>query len=198
MSRNVIFAGVGLFLGLGLVFAYFLTRPYSYRGSLIDPAIAAADFSLPAGAGKSFRLSDQTGKVVLMFFGYTHCTDICPASMSELKQLREKLGDQASDIQVVFITVDPQRDTPDVVSKYAAGFDPSFVGLSGSEADLSPVWKDYGIFYEYGQKDANGDYEVTHTSRIYLVDRSGNLRLTYTFGTPVDDILQDVRFVLKH
>ncbi|MBE0696946.1 MAG: SCO family protein, partial [Anaerolineaceae bacterium] len=91
----------------------------------------------------------------------------------------------------------PQRDTPDKIGKYAAAFDPNFIGLSGSEAELDPVWKSYGVYHEITQSKSSAGYLVNHSSRIYLIDPAGNLRLTYTFGTPVDNILQDIRHVLK-
>jgi protein SCO1/2 len=196
MSRNLILAGVGALVGLALIAALVLARPYSYRGSLIDPPVPAADFTLTDGEG-AFSLSDQRGKLVLLFFGYTTCPDVCPATLGEMKQVRARLGDQAEDVRFVFITVDPQRDTPERISRYAAAFDPTFFGLTGSEAELEPVWEGYFVYRKITPQGSAAGYLVDHSARIYLIDPSGNLLLTYSFGTPVDDILQDVRHVLK-
>lgn len=196
--RNLILAGIGVTLGLVLVAAIVLARPYTYRGSLIDPAVPAADFTLTSGSGEPFHLGDQRGKVVLLFFGYTTCPDVCPATLGEMKQVVARLGKQAEGVQVVFITVDPQRDTPQKIGQYAAAFDPTFVGLSGSEAELTPVWASYGVYRAIVETTSAAGYLVDHSARTYLVDPAGNLRLTYTFGTPVDEILSDVRYVLKH
>jgi protein SCO1 len=197
MSRNLILAGMGALLGLVLIAVLVFARPYTYRGSLIEPPVPAADFTLTSGSGAPFQLSAQHGKLVLIFFGYTTCPDVCPATLGEMKQVRSRLGSQANNVQFVFITVDPQRDTPDRTGKYAAAFDPHFIGLSGSEAELTPVWKDYGVYREITQNESAAGYLVNHSARIYLIDPAGSLRLTYTFGTPVDDILEDVRHVLK-
>ena len=205
MSRSVLWAGVGMILGLAAIFAGFtLTRPYSFRGSLIDPPVPAADFTLTDSQGIDFTLSDQTGSLVLVFFGYTTCPDVCPATLGEMKQVRQRLladsrlGDTADAVRYVFITVDPQRDTPDRMGKYTATFDPAIIGLTGTEEQLELVWKSYGVYRAISETDSAAGYLVDHTARIYLIDQGGNLRLTYAFGTPVDDLLQDVRYLLKN
>lgn len=197
MSRNLILAGVGALLGLALIAAAVIARPYTYNGSLIEPPTPAQDFTLTSGDGSLYRLSDQKGKVVLLFFGYTTCPDVCPATLSEMKQMRDRLGDQADKVEFVFITVDPQRDTPERIGQYAAAFDPSITGLSGTEAELEPVWNGYWVYRSISKQESAAGYLVDHSARTYLIDKSGNLRLTFAFGTPVDDILQDVRHVLK-
>lgn len=195
--RNLLLAGIGVALGLALVGLIVLARPYTYRGSLIEPPVPAADFTLTSSSGEPFHLSDQRGKVVLMFFGYTTCPDVCPATLGEMKTVRNRLGDQAEGMQFVFITVDPQRDTPEKIGQYAAAFDPTFIGLSGSEAELEPVWASYGVYRAISETGSAAGYLVDHSARTYLIDQDGNLRLTFVFGTPVDDILSDVRHVLK-
>ena len=136
--------------------------------------------------------------MVLLFFGFTSCPDVCPTTLSDFKQVRQRLGKDADRVSFVFITVDPDRDTPERMAKYASGFDPSFIGLSGDEAQLGPVWKAYGVYRQLKKASADDTaYEVEHSTQLYLVDASGNLRLTYSYGTPVDDLLQDIRFLLK-
>lgn len=198
MKRNLILAGVGLALGLGLMAAFFFLRPYQYHGSLIQEDYAAPDFALPDGDGGEFRLSEQRGDLVLIFFGYTYCPDVCPTTLSAMRQLHRALGRNAEQVKVVFITVDPERDTPAKAAEYARYFNPAFYGLSGDSEQLAGVWKDYGVFYQLN-KDSPDDetYTVDHSSQVYLIDQGGNLRLTYSFGTPVEQILEDVRHLLR-
>lgn len=198
MRRDVLFVTAGVVLGLGLVAALFFMRPYQMRGSVIQQPVAAPDFALVNAQGEAFRLSEQRGKVVMLFFGYTYCPDVCPTTLSDLKQVRKRLGKNADGVQVVFVTVDPERDTPEKVGGYAAGFDPSFVGLSGSEADLEPVWKAYGVYHKANKKSPEDtNYTVDHSAQLYVIDKAGNLSVTYAFGTPVDDLLQDTKYLLK-
>jgi protein SCO1/2 len=198
MRRTFFWIGLGLLMGFALAVGLYLTRPYALRGSAIQQPFAAPDFSLPDGRGGQYRLSEQQGRLVLIFFGYTSCPDVCPATLSEMKQIRQRLGADAGQVEFVFITVDPERDLPEKISTYASAFDPSFVGLSGSPEQLEPVWKAYGVYHQANKKTpTDAQYAVEHSSRIYLVDTAGNLRLTYAFGTAVDDILQDVRHLLK-
>jgi len=203
MSRTVLLAGVGLVLGLALAAAFALNRPYTFRGSVIDPAVPAADFTLTGARGENFTLSSQAGSLVLIFFGYTTCPDVCPATLGEMREIRRRLqadprlARQAESIRYVFITVDPQRDTPERIGAYAASFDPAFIGLTGSEAELEPVWKSYGVYRAVRETASAAGYLVDHTARVYLIDQAGSLRLTYPFGTPVDDMLQDIRYLLK-
>jgi protein SCO1/2 len=143
-------------------------------------------------------LSALRGKVVLLYFGYTSCPDVCPTTLADLRQVRSMLGDKGQDVQVVFITVDPDRDTPDRLQSYVSAFDPSFLGLGGSLSDLEPVYRSYGVYREIDKNgDSAGGYSVTHTARVYLIDPQGNLRLTYSFGTLPEDIAHDIRVLLK-
>ncbi len=182
-----------LLVVLGVMF----TRPYTLRGSVIENPSPAPDIVLASGSGQEFRLSEQRGRITLIFFGFTHCPDVCPATLGEMKQLIERLGEKAGEINFVFITVDPQRDTPDVVGRYTALFSPDIIGLTGSEGQLQTVWDAYGVYREIQDTGSEGNYQVAHSARTYLVDKHGNLRLTYAFGTPVADMEQDLRHLLK-
>lgn len=172
-------------------------RPYEFKGTTyVDPA-AAPDFELARADGGRLRLGDLRGQVVLMFFGFTSCPDVCPTTLAEAKQILESLGDRANQVAFLFITVDPERDTPEVLGDYVSAFHPAIVGLTGDAEELAAVWKAYGIFV---QREALGDsaesYTVTHTARVFAVDTEGNLRASYTFGTPYEDILQDVEYLI--
>lgn len=198
MRRYMMYLILGVLLGLALIAGVAMATPYTLRGSALVPPPPAPDFTLTAGDASPWQLSDQKGRLVLVFFGYTTCPDVCPATLAEMQQMRERLGEErARDVQVVFITVDPERDTPERIGKYVAGFDPSFVALSGSEAELQPVWDAYGVFREINPNSTGSGYLVDHTARVYLIDRAGNLRASYVFGTPLDDYVQDVKFLLK-
>jgi protein SCO1/2 len=185
-------------IGVVLAVVLYLPKTVSFRGTLYDPALPAAEIELARENGSSFRLSELRGNVVLLFFGYTSCPDVCPTTLSELRKINEDLGSAADQVKVVYVTVDPERDTPETIQKYVSIFNPSFIGLSGSMDELQPVWKDYVVFRQVDQATASASgYLITHSSRVYVIDQDGNLRLSYSFGTPVDDILHDLKILLN-
>ena len=148
MNTRVVQVGLGLLVLIGVVMAVVLLLPQteSFRGTLYDPALPAPEIELARDNGSSFRLSELRGNIVLLFFGYTSCPDVCPTTLSELRKVNEDLGNSAEKVRVVYVTVDPQRDTPEKVQEYVSIFNPSFIGLSGSEEELRPIWQDYGVF----------------------------------------------------
>jgi protein SCO1/2 len=178
-------------LALMLVGWKLISGPYQYQGSVIDPPIPAADFQLTDQNGQPFQLSDQRGKVTLIFFGYTHCQDVCPLTLSLFRNVKEQLGSQADKVRFVFITVDPERDTPQVLSDYLAKFDPSFVGLTGTSAELTPVWKAYGVYQEK-QSAQSLDELIDHTAITYVIDKKGNWRLTFPNGIETSKMVADL------
>ncbi len=174
------------------------SKPASFRGtSYTEPYPAAPQIELIKSNGETFRLSDQKGKIVLLFFGYTSCPDVCPTTLAELKLVLDDLGDKAKLVQVVFVSVDPQRDTPEKIQKYVEHFNKGFIGLSGAIDELSIIWDNYGVFREVAQSDSAFGYIVNHTARTYLIDADGSLRLSYGFQTPVKDIVSDLKILLK-
>lgn len=189
--------GLATVLLMAVTVVWMDVQPYAYHGSVIEPPARAADFTLTAHDGKPFRLSDQTGKAIVLFFGYTSCPDVCPTTLYNFKKIRAQLTRQADQTRFVFITVDPERDTLERLGAYVTNFDPSFVGLTGTLNELEAVWKSYGV---YRAKQTGGTalgYLVDHTSRIYLIDPRGNLRVTYTDDTHADDIARDIRHLLE-
>lgn len=172
-------------------------QPYTYQGSLIDPPVSAAEIENPDQYGNPFRLSEQRGKVVLLFFGYTNCPDVCPTTLAQFKQIKAKLGDLADQTRFVFITVDPERDTQERVRLYLDNFDPSFVGLSGDRSDLEAIWQNYFVYQAKQDTGSAAGYVVDHTSRIYAIDKEGNLRMTYPFEMEQEAILDDVRHLIQ-
>jgi protein SCO1 len=194
--------GLGVVIGLALILAGWraMSTPYTYQGSLINPPAPATNFTLTDQKGEPFQLSDQRGKIVVMFFGYSHCVDVCPAELSNYKQIIQKLGNQAQKVDFVFVTVDPQRDTPEVLGQYLAKFDPSIIGLTGARPQLEKVWKAYGVYQNSDINTisaANLDYVVDHSSILYLIDAQGNWRMTYSFGTEIDKIVGDLQHMIQ-
>ena len=151
------------------------------------------DFTLDSTLGSPLTLSDLRGQLVLLNFGYTGCPDVCPVTLTEFLQIRSKLGQAADQVSFVFITVDPERDTAERMRKYLTNFDPEIIGLTGDRSDLEPVWADYGVYQAKVEGTSEENYLVDHSSRVYVIDRQGNLRLTYLFGTENQLITEDVR-----
>jgi protein SCO1 len=196
--KNLVLAVLGALIGLTMVMIYLTSLPYNMHGSVIDPPQPAPAIALSAGNGQAFDLSQQRGRVVLLFFGYTSCPDVCPATLSQLRQVFSGLGQQSDSVRVVFVTVDPKRDTPDVLQRYLSAFGAGYIGLSGSQEQLEAVWKSYGIFRaERPFGDNSDNYTVDHTARLYVIDAQGRLRMTYPYGTSTDDILLDLKHILK-
>jgi len=193
--------GLFSFLLIGAVAAgvFLFSKPNSFRGTMYaEPYPPAPEIELIRANGASFRLREMRGNTVLLFFGYTSCPDVCPTTLAELKQALEKLDEEdAKQVQVLFVTVDPERDTPERVQEYVNHFNTDFIGLSGAESELAEVWQDYGVFRENVEGNSAAGYLVDHTARLTLIDRNGNLRLSYAFDTPVDNIVHDLKLLLK-
>jgi protein SCO1/2 len=199
MDKKMLSVGLMLLILIGAVATgmFFFFRPASFHGtSYAEPYPTAPEIQLTRADGSTFRLSETRGKAVALFFGYTTCPDVCPITMAELKQVRDKLGTEADQLQVLFVTVDPQRDTPQRVQDYVDHFNASFIGLSGSEAELAKVWNDYGIFREKVESTSAAGYLVNYTARITLIDPQGNLRVSFQYDTPSNDIVHDLKLLL--
>ena len=163
---------------------------------VFSPPRLAPDFSLRGSDGTTLNLSRYRGKVVLLSFGFTSCTEVCPITLSVLALAHRKLTTVADQLQVVYITVDPERDDAERMRKYLTAFDPSFVGGTGTSGQLAAVRRDYGI--SVGKKvTVPGGYVLSHSSSIYLIDRGGALRALMPFGHSADDFVHDVRLLLK-
>jgi protein SCO1 len=197
MDRKVIWVGLGslLIVLVGIALAILFAKPPSFLGTTYEP-IPAPAIDMPLADGSNFRLSEHKGQVVLLFFGYTYCPDVCPITLANLKQVVSELGADANRVQVLFVTMDPDRDTPERIQEYASRFDPSFIGISGPIEELGKVWGEYGAYRELGSKDANGNYAVTHSSRLTVIDTHGDLRLSFPYETRWQDILHDVKLLL--
>lgn len=174
-------------------------RPHDFNGTVYDPVIAAPEITGTNWDGTPFHLSDLRGKVVLLFFGYTSCPDICPTNVADMKAVRQSLGAAADDVAVVFVSVDPERDTLDRLGAYMRAFDPSFYGVSVPADQLEAIKKGYGVFSQKhvvdpAQSDSN--YLIDHTAWTYAIDKKGNLRLIFSLDLTTDQRASDVAYLI--
>lgn len=167
----------------------------SLIAGVFSPARAAPEFSLRGSDGSELTLSRYRGKVVALAFGYTSCTAVCPITLSVLAAARRKLDAAADQVQVVYVTVDPERDTAEHMRKFLHGFDASFIGGTGSAQQLAAVRADYGISVSE-KLPIPGGYALNHSSYIYLIDRDGSLRALMPYGHSADDFAHDMRILL--
>lgn len=164
----------------------------SGMGSLVAKPHPLTDFTLTDQRGTPLALHDLRGRPILLFFGFTQCPDFCPTTLAEFKGTKQALGADADKLQVVFISVDPERDTTEVIGRYLTAFDPTFIGLRGETATLAQIAPDYDLTYRK-QPLPNGDYTVDHTATAFLIDAQGQLRVVYPYGTSADAFAKDVR-----
>jgi protein SCO1 len=167
----------------------------AFKAGLFDPPRQAPEFSLEGTDGHELRMSRYRGKVVLLAFGYSSCTAVCPVTLATLAAAHRELGPLASDVQVLYVTVDPERDVPARLQAFLRKFDASFIGGTGTAAQLESVRRDYGIS---AQKIRTGDgYAYSHSSFTYLIDRAGRIRALMPYGHSPGDYVNDLRLLLK-
>jgi protein SCO1 len=153
------------------------------------------DFQLVDMNGHQRSLRDYVGRVSIVFFGYTHCQDVCPAELLELSQVIRKLGPLASHVQVLFVSLDPERDTPELLREYVTSFDPRFMGLTGSNAEINAAAASFSV--QFAKVALGNDYTVNHSTGTYVFDQGGRLRLVATTQTPLDDWVHDLRILVE-
>ncbi|MCZ2103164.1 MAG: SCO family protein [Comamonadaceae bacterium] len=201
MYRRNIFktiAAGALLAGISPVFVACTEQPKAaFHGVDITGADYARDLPLTDQFGQERHIKDFEGKVVAVFFGYTHCPDVCPTTMAELADVKRELGADGDRLQAIFVTVDPQRDTPEILKAYMANFDPSFLALRGSPEELAAVAKDFKIFYKQVPGPTPTSYTMDHSAGMYLFDPEGRLRLFQRYGSSAQDLVEDVRALLK-
>jgi protein SCO1/2 len=198
-------------LVMGCIVALLLSacgKEPKFTAAVFDPPEPAPALVLRRADGTPFDLRQQKGSVVLLFFGYTHCPDVCPTTLAEWKRVKPQLGDDTARVKFVFVSVDPDRDTPKVAEDYAKNFDPSFIGLSGDSARIADLKTLFRVFSfqdippemladTTGTVQFGENYTVTHTSQTFVIDPEGKLRLIFQYGTPADAIAKDVKTLLK-
>lgn len=171
-------------------------RP-QFKAIDITGADYARDFQLPDHDGQPRSLKDFRGKLVFVFFGYTQCPDVCPTTMSELAEAKRLLGADGERVQGLFVTVDPERDLPEVLKAYMANFDPTFLGLRGTPEQLAALAREYKIYYKKAAGSTPTSYTVDHSAGSYVYDTNGRLRLYTRYGTGAQALASDLKLLLQ-
>lgn len=184
------------FYALLLTLLIACSEPQRFNATDMTGADFGADFALTDHTGQPKRLADFSGKVVVLFFGYTQCPDVCPTNMGALDGVMKQLGPDAGRVQVLFITLDPERDTQELLAQYVPAFHPSFLGLRGDAAATAAVAKSFKVFFQKQPGKTAGSYTVDHSAGTYVFDPKGRLRLYVTHGATPDKITQDIKALL--
>jgi protein SCO1 len=193
----MLMAFAGLVIGaILLVVVYLFLTPARLNGTQIDPPKEVNDFSLDSDRGP-VKLSDLRGKLVVLYFGYTFCPDICPATLSKINKALERSGKDASQVAVVMVTVDPERDGVDKLGPYVRRFNSQFIGLSGSPQAIASVASEFGIFYEKREVSGSAGYLVNHTASVLVLDRQGRIALIWPFEIEISQMTSDLHVLLK-
>ena len=191
-------AGATTLLVAGSLLAGCSPEKLQFNSIDLTGADYAKGFSLADQFGKQRTLQDFAGKVVVVFFGFTQCPDVCPTSMAELAQIKQALGSEGDKLQAIFITVDPERDTPELLKAYMGNFDPSFIALRPTLEQLPQVAKDFKVYYKKVEGSAAGSYTMDHSAGSYIFDTKGRIRLYNRYGTGVDLLTSDIKLLLKN
>ena len=166
------------------------------KAGVLSPVMPAPALALSGSDGKPVTLARFRGKVMLVAFGFSNCGEVCPITLATLAGARKRLGADAADVQVVYVTVDPERDDAAQMKKFLGSFDPTFVGGVGTRAQIAVAEKSWGIS-SVKQANADGSYSIGHSSSIYLIDRKGALRAVMPYGHPSDDFVHDLKILLR-
>jgi len=190
MSRKSIWFGIVSITLIAVLLGgyFFLMRKPVLYGAVVNPPMPAAEINTIDMRGNTFRVSGLRGKVVMLYFGYVNCPTECPLTMAHLKQALDILGTNAQDVQVAMISTDPGRDTPQSMSEFLGKFDSTFLGITGKPDDLAKIYQEYGIVVLEGGE--------THSSFTYVIDRKGQLRLTFVPDSTPEDIAHDLKIIL--
>jgi protein SCO1 len=182
---------------IGLVACGFhQANPEKFVGTDLTGTDFGGDFVLTDHHGNQHHFKDYVGKTVVLFFGYTHCPDVCPTTLSDLAKAMKLLGAKADKIQVLFVTLDPERDTQDVLAKFVPSFDPRFVGLYGSPQQIEQAAKTFKVFYEKQASDGKLGYTIDHNAGSFVFDKQGKVRIYFKFGQKPDEMVSDLNQIL--
>lgn len=187
---------VAALIVMGVVAVLWITQSAQPYGLVVDPPLPAPDFTLTSDEGQVVHLSDYRGKVVLLYFGYTFCPDMCPTTMAAVRKALRLLGPQADQIQLLMVTVDPERDTPAKLHEYLDFFDPRFVGLIGGVEEVRRIAADFGAKFMRHPGTSNTGYLIDHSAEVIVVDPEGKLILRLPFGMPGQEMASDLRYAL--
>ncbi|MDL2357576.1 MAG: SCO family protein [Pseudomonadota bacterium] len=198
MKKLFAVSALALSMALGLAGCDKLaSKPVSFQNTDVTGLQYAQDFALTDHTGKARTLADFKGKVVVMFFGYTQCPDVCPTTMAELAGVMKELGPLADQVQVLFVTVDPERDTQALLAQYVPTFDQRFLGLYGDAAATAKVAKEFKVFYAKVPGKEPGSYSMDHTAGSYVFDKRGKVRLFLRHGQGAAPIVHDLKQLLN-
>ena len=195
-SARRIWVVVGLMCLMGVLAGCGDSSAVKFKGSDISGTKIGNNWALTGMDGKSYTSSNFAGRVQLVFFGFTQCPDICPTALAELSEVLRSLGDQASRVQVLMISVDPERDTPEVLRAYVSGFNPNFLGLTGTPAQIKQVAASFKAYYAKAPA-AKGGYSMDHSSSFYLLDTKGEARVLISNTAGSAALVHDIRLLLK-
>jgi protein SCO1/2 len=184
-------------LAAGALLAACSPQAPKFRSTDITGADFGKELALTGHDGKPRTLADFRGKAVVLSFGYTHCPDICPTTLADIAAALKKLGPDAARVQVLFATVDPERDTAEVLAKYVPAFDPAFLGLTGDAAAAQRAAREFKIFFEKRAGSAPGAYTMDHSAQVYVLDAQGRLRLLVRYERIAQDLAEDLQALLK-
>ncbi len=185
-----------LWLILAVLVLSACTPKPAFKGTDLSTVAWGGDFELTAHTGTRINAADFRGKILVLFFGYTHCPDICAPTLSKLSMLVRRLGDDAERVQVLFITVDPRHDTPEQLAQFVPKFHPSFIGLTGTDTEIARVTTDYKVAYSPNPQSA-GSMLIDHSGGILVKDTRGKVRLLFRNDLPVADMEHDIRLLFK-
>lgn len=168
----------------------------SFIGTDLTGTQFGKPLSLTDHTGKLRSMNDFKGKVVVLFFGYTHCPDVCPTTMSDLKKTMQLLGEKSNEVQVLFVTVDPARDTQEVLAQFVPGFDPHFIGLRGTEAEVAANLSEYKVYAAKVSEPGKSGYTMDHSAGLYVFDKTGAPRIYLGYGEKPENIAHDLQLLL--
>lgn len=196
-SALILIAACAIFTGVAGVLSACSPKEVSFSAIDVTGAEYGKNFALPDHNGTARRLEDFSGKVVVMFFGYTQCPDVCPTSMAELAEVKRLLGKDGDRLQGLFVTVDPARDTAEMLKAYMTAFDPSFLALVPDAEQLAKVTKDYKIYYKKVEGQTPTSYTMDHSAGSYVYDTKGHLRLFTRYGSGAPALAADIQILLR-
>ena len=198
LKRNAIkiIAASALSISAGAILSACSEKKAEFRGVDVTGADYARDLPLTDHHGQPRQIKDFAGKVVVVFFGFTQCPDVCPTSMQELAEVKQMLGKDGERLQGIFVTVDPERDTPEVLKAYMANFDPTFLALRGTPEQLAAVAKDFKIYYKKVDGKTPTSYTMDHSAGSYVYDTAGRLRIYSRYGSGAQALASDIKVLL--
>ena len=198
MARLVFVALVAIAVAASGLLGYLIVEVFrgGENGAVIGQAQVGGPFELVDGEGRTVTDEEFRGEYMLVYFGYTYCPDVCPTELQNMSRALELLGDEAEAVRPVFITVDPERDTPEVIESYVENFHPRMVGLTGSPEQIEKAAKSYRVYYKKAESGSASEYLMDHTSIVYLMGREGEFLRHFGYGTSPEDMAQGIRSYL--